>query len=180
VQGLDPRLELIEVTGQLSTNDDVLALTPGAWPAAVALSQLALGHELVGTSRRMLELAREHALERVQFGQTISRFQAVRHRLAETLIAIETADALLGSAWLDPTIEAAAMAKSLAGRGAKIVSRHCQQVLAGIGFTTEHDLHHFIRRAFVLDQLFGTAQTLTRDLGLQLLESRQLTPMPPL
>ena len=65
------------------------------------LAQLALGHELVGAARTMLELAREHALERIQFGQPISMFQAVRHRLADTLVAIETADAVLDAAWLD-------------------------------------------------------------------------------
>jgi Acyl-CoA dehydrogenase, C-terminal domain len=180
IHGLDPSLELVEVTGQQIAVEHQSDLVPGGWSAAVALAHLALGHELVGTSRRMLELARSHALERVQFGQTISGFQAVRHRLAETLIAIETADAMLGSAWLDPTNEAASMAKSLAGRGARIAARHCQQVLAGIGFTTEHDLHLYIRRALVLDQLFGTALTLTRELGNQLLESRQLATMPPL
>ena len=61
---------------------------------ASQLAQLALAHELVGVSRRMLALAREHALERVQFDQPIAKFQAVRHRLAETLVAIETADAV--------------------------------------------------------------------------------------
>jgi hypothetical protein len=180
VRGLDPRLDMVEVGGTPALFENVVEVAPGGWPAAVAQAHLALAHEQVGASRTMLELARTHALGRVQFGQAISGFQAVRHRLAETLIAIETAQALLGSAWLDPTTDAAAMAKSLAGRGAKVAARHCQQVLAGIGFTTEHDLHHFVRRAFVLDLLFGTAQTLTTDLGTRLLASRRLTALPPL
>ena len=74
---------------------------PVDWAAAVALAQLAVAHELVGASRKALALAREHALERIQFGQPIARFQAVRHRLAETLVAIETATAVLDAAWLD-------------------------------------------------------------------------------
>ena len=83
------------------------------------------------------------------------RFQAVRHRLADTLVAIEAADA----GWVQlgrGVAPAAAMAKALAGRGARTAARHCQQVLAGIGFTTEHDFHHYLRRVLVLDQLFGT------------------------
>ena len=53
------------------------------------------GHETLGASRAMLALAREHALERVQFGRPIASFQAVRHRLAESLVAVEALDATL-------------------------------------------------------------------------------------
>ena len=74
-------------------------LAGGEWTRAVALAQLAVAHALVGASRTMLELARVHALERIQFGQPIAAFQAVRHRLADTLVAIEAADAALDSAW---------------------------------------------------------------------------------
>ena len=49
------------------------------------------------------------------------------------------------------------MAKAVAGRQARTAARHCQQVLAGIGFTTEHPLHHYIRRTLVLDGLLGSA-----------------------
>ena len=139
-----------------------------------------VGHELVGAARAMLELARAHALDRIQFGQPIGRFQAVRHRLADTLVAVEAADAALDAAWEDPSPPAAAMAKALAGRGARTAARHAQQVLAGIGFTTEHDLHRYVRRVLVLDQLVGAGRALTTDLGHQLLASRQLPPLPPL
>jgi Acyl-CoA dehydrogenase, C-terminal domain len=176
VSGIDPWLGLVEVTGQATATE----VGPADWPAAVALGQLALGHELVGAARKMLDLAREHALERIQFGRPIAAFQAVRHRLADTLVAIETADAVLGAAWEDRSPQTAAMAKALAGRGARTAARHCQQVLAGIGFTTEHLLHRYIRRALVLDELFGSARTLTRELGDDLLRRRQLPPLLPL
>ena len=176
VEGIDPRFEIVEVTGSVAATE----AGPVDWSAAVALAQRAIGHELVGASRRMLDLAREHALEREQFGRTISMFQAVRHRLAETYIAIETADAALDGAWLDPTPVMSAMAKATAGRSARTVARHCQQVLAGIGFTTEHDLHHYIRRVFLLDELFGASRLLTRELGKDLLHTRQLPPLLPL
>ncbi len=180
VHGVDPRLGLLQVTGEDLPLTTPSLLEAGHWDQAVARAQLAVGHELVGTSRAMLELAREHALERIQFGQPIAMFQAVRHRLADTLVAVESADAALSSAWDEGTPAAAATAKALAGRSAKTATRHCQQVLAGIGFTTEHDFHHFVGRALVLDQLFGTARALTRELGRQLLASRQLPPLPPL
>ena len=127
----------------------------------------------------MLRLAREHALDRVQFGRPIAGFQAVRHRLAETLVAVETADAMLDAAWLDGSPETAAMAKAVAGRSARTAARHCQQVLAGIGFTTEHDLHRFIRRGLVLNGLFGTAKSITAAQGADLLDTRKLPAPPP-
>ena len=168
IGGVDPSLGLVE------------AAPVEGWAGDLRLGRLALGHELVGASRTMLELARTHALEREQFGQPIAAFQAVRHRLAETLVAIETAEAVLDAAWIDGTPLTAAMAKSLAGRGARTAARHCQQVLAGIGFTTEHDLHRYVRRTLVLDQLLGSARTLTRDLGDELLTTRTLPPLLPL
>jgi hypothetical protein len=179
VEGIDPWLGVVEVGGDAIAVDRPPSPVPG-WSAAVAHAQVALGHELVGASRTMLALAREHALERIQFGQPIAVFQAVRHRLADTLVAIETADAVLDAAWLDESPETAAMAKALAGRGARTAARHCQQVLAGIGFTTEHDLHRYIRRVFVLDEIFGSARSLTRELGHDLLATRELPPLLPL
>ena len=180
VHGLDPELGLVEVHG----NVDKEALRPEvvspSWRAAVVLAQLALGHQLVGTARTMLELARLHALERVQFGQPISRFQAVRHRLAETLVAIESAEAVLGAAWEDRSPTTASVAKALAGSGPRTAARHCQQVLAGIGFTTEHEFHRYARRAFVLDELFGSSRSLSRELGTELLAARRLPDFAPL
>jgi alkylation response protein AidB-like acyl-CoA dehydrogenase len=72
------------------------------------------------------------------------------------------------------------MAKALTGRNARTVIRHCQQVLAGIGFTTEHALHLYIRRTLVLDGLFGSALSVTMDLGNNLVSSRRLPPLLPL
>lgn len=180
VQGMAPHLGLVEVTGTdvaYTVRGDPAACD---WTGAVALARLAVGHELVGASRRMLDLAREHALHRIQFDRPISSFQAVRHRLADTLVAIEAAAASLESAWDDRSPASAAMAKALAGRAARTAARHCQQVLAGIGFTTEHGFHRSVRRVLVLDELFGTARSLTRQFGRQLLSTRLLPPLPPL
>jgi hypothetical protein len=180
VQGMDPSLGIVAVTADLAPDAAPVTLPSPEWSAAVALAQRALGHELAGAARAMLELAREHAMTRVQFGRPISMFQAVRHRLAECLVAVEMAEATLAAAWDDPSPEVAAMAKALAGRGARTAARHCQQVLAGIGFTTEHGFHRYLRRILVLDQLFGSARSLTRDLGERIVASRRLPHLLPL
>jgi Acyl-CoA dehydrogenase, C-terminal domain len=177
VRGVDPALELFALAGDVA---GPTSAEPAAWLDAVALGRLALAHELVGASRTMLALARQHALDRIQFGQPIARYQAVRHRLAETLVAIEAADAMVEAAWLDLTPPAAALAKAVAGRGARVAARHCQQVLAGIGFTTEHPLHRFVRRVLVLEQLLGSTQVVTQELGRDAVVHKRLPALLPL
>ncbi len=150
----------------------------------LAQARRALGWWLTGSARAMLALARRHALERVQFGKPVAGFQAVRHRLAETLVAIEGAEAALAVGPSDahhpahPAAAvpqdydslAAALAKAAAGRAALVTARHCQQVLGGIGFTAEHEFHRHYRRALVLDGLLGSSRDLTREAGATLRE----------
>jgi hypothetical protein len=174
LSGVDPRLGLVSV-------ETPAVPGPAAdWPQAVAVGQIALAYELIGAARGMLRLAREHALTRIQFGGPIAGFQAVRHRLADALIAIESADAAAGMAVESGNPLLAGIAKAVAGRAARTVARHSQQVLAGVGFTTEHDFHHYVRRVLTLDGLLGDAHTLTRTLGESLLRTRQIPPVPPL
>ena len=134
-------------------------------PAALASGRQALGWWLVGSSRAMLALARQHALDRVQFGRHIGSFQAIRHRLAETLVAIEGAEATLHTASVEPNELSSLLAKAAAGQAALTAARHCQQVLGGIGFTAEHQLHRHVKRSLILDGLLGSARELTREAG---------------
>ena len=120
----------------------------------------------------MLDLAREHALERLQFGRPIAEFQAVRHRLAEALVAVEALDAALAAAWDEPNPVTAALAKAVAGRTARTVAADCQQVLAGIGFTTDHPFHRYLKRTMALEGLFGSADEIVVDLGHSLIAAR--------
>jgi alkylation response protein AidB-like acyl-CoA dehydrogenase len=122
----------------------------------------------------MLGLARSHALDRTQFGRPIASFQAVRHRLAETLVAVDGAEATLRAAGASAGDESLSslLAKAAAGHAALTAAHHCQQVLGGIGFTAEHGLHRHVRRALVLDGLLGSSAELTRQAGAALLKER--------
>jgi len=180
VAGIDPDMGLVRVTGEVEAVGPGTDVVAGAWDAAVGLGRLAIAHQLVGASHAMLNLACDHARGRIQFDRPIASFQAVRHRLAETLVAIAMAEAMLETSWLDLTPDTSAMAKAVAGRQAKTTARHCQQVLAGIGFTVEHPFHRYVRRALVLDALFGTAASLTTTLGVELIDHRRLPPLLPL
>lgn len=134
-------------------------------PMPLAAGRRALGWWLTGAGRAMLALARQHALDRVQFGKPIASFQAIRHKLAETLVAIEGAEATLAAASEKPDELGSLLAKAAAGRAALTAARHCQQVLGGIGFTAEHDLHRHVKRALLLDGILGSARELTREAG---------------
>jgi hypothetical protein len=144
--------------------DDELPIRPvsSGEPVPLAAGRRALGWWLAGSSRAMLSLAREHALSRTQFGKPVASFQAIRHRLAETLVAIEGAEATLHAATDDFT---SLLAKAAAGQAALTAAKHCQQVLGGIGFTNEHELHRHVKRVLVLDGLLGSARELTREAG---------------
>ncbi len=182
--GIDPALGLIEITADLALHELQPSPASSSWQAAVAAGQVALGHELVGASRQMLALARTHALEREQFGRPIAGFQAIRHRLADAFVAVEAAQACAIAAWGEAgtgtEFIAAAIAKAVAGAGARIAGKQAQQVLGGMGYTTEHPLHRYVRRTLVLDQLLGSSRILTRELGEQLLATRRLPDLLPL
>ncbi len=181
VEGIDPGLSLVEVTGSVRAHrggvrGDRRSLVhrsrhrtagrrPTSWSAPPGPCSI------WPASTRW---------SRIQFGRPIGSFQAIRHRLAETLVGIDMADAMLDAAWLDRSPGTAAMAKAVAGRQARTTARHCQQVLAGIGFTTEHPLHRSIRRTLVLDALLGNAPSLTRALGTEVISSSRLPTLPPL
>jgi len=173
VRGVDPDggIHSVRMQGMAA---DVTRLDPAAWRSAVALGRRAIAHQIEGASRAMLDLARTHALERIQFGRPIARFQAVRHRLADAMVAVEALEGTLTAAREVPSAETAALAKAMAGRTAHTVARHCQQVLAGIGFTTEHSFHRFLKRILVLEGIFGSADAIVLEVGRQLLAQRRV------
>ncbi len=173
VQGIDPAggFHSVRVQGRATAAS---RLDLSAWQSALALGRRAVAHQIAGASRAMLDLARSHALDRVQFDRPIAGFQAVRHRLADALVAVEALEATLAAAREVPGPVTAALAKAAAGRTARVVAAHCQQVLAGIGFTTEHPFHRFLKRTTVLEGLFGSADEIVLEVGRQLLATRRV------
>jgi acyl-CoA dehydrogenase-like protein len=173
VRGVDPDagLRTVRVHGSAA---GATRLEPAAWQSAVALGRRAVAHQIAGAGRTMLDLARTHAMGRVQFGRPIARFQAVRHRLADALVAVEALEATLTAAREEPNSDTAALAKAIAGRTAHTVARHCQQVLAGIGFTAEHSFHRFLKRVLALEGIFGSADAIVLNIGRRLLAERRV------
>jgi hypothetical protein len=172
--GLDPALAVTELSaaGVAATVVSRGAQASMLWKAAATAGRRALGYQIVGAVGAMIDLAVEHACNRAQFGRSIGSFQAVRNRLAEAHVARTAAAAALEMAWeADDEYLAGMLAKSLAGRSARIAATHCQQVLAGIGFTAEHPFHRYLARALVLDSLLGSTTELRRAIGQQLVST---------
>jgi alkylation response protein AidB-like acyl-CoA dehydrogenase len=113
----------------------------------------ALALEAVGMSQRALELAVEHAKTREQFGKPIGIYQAVSHKLADSYALTELAKSLAyWAAWCvseedEEAPVAAAAAKAYAGDVAVTVCEYSIQAHGGIGFTWEHPLHRYYKRA---------------------------------
>jgi alkylation response protein AidB-like acyl-CoA dehydrogenase len=128
------------------------------------LIALAVAAELVGISQRALEMAVEYAKDRKQFDRPIGAYQAVSHQCAEMLKQVEGARSLVYYAgWAadaapDEFPLAASMAKAYASDAGWNVTASSLQVHGGIGFTWEHDLHWFLKRAKTDGVLFGSAR----------------------
>jgi len=139
-----------------------ISLDAAAWDAVVARTTAALASEMVGTSRRLLEMAIAYAKERYQFDVPIGSFQAIQHRLAECSLAVEraTAAAQYASMTLDADdserFRAVHVAKAAAGTAAMRAAKDAIQVHGGIGYTWEHDLHLYMRRAIASEHWLGT------------------------
>jgi alkylation response protein AidB-like acyl-CoA dehydrogenase len=119
--------------------------------------------EMLGGAERVLELTVEYAKDRVQFGRAIGSFQAIKHKCADMLVDVEgMRSTVYWAAWCigadDPDASvAASTAKVWSADASKRVMADGLQIHGGIGFTWEHDLHLFLKRA-QLDQLtFGDA-----------------------
>jgi len=119
--------------------------------------------EMLGGASRAMDMAVDYAKDRVQFGRPIGSFQAVKHRCADMLVDVEGmrssaywAAWCIGAAHEDSSV-AASTAKIWCSDASKRVMASALQVHGGIGFTWEHDLHLFLKRA-QLDQVsFGDA-----------------------
>ncbi len=140
---------------------DALASDPAAARDRISI---AVAAELVGVAQRVMEMAVEYARDRKQFDRPIGAYQAVSHRCADMLREVESArSTMLWAAWAaeaepETLPLAASMAKALASDAGWNVTSSALQVHGGIGFTWEHDLHFFLKRAKVDGTLFGSAR----------------------
>ena len=120
--------------------------------------------ETVGMMDRCVEFTLEYMNDRRAFGRPIASFQALKHRMADILLFLESAKATtdaLADAIDDGSPEAprlASVAKSYVGDHSLSIIQECVQFHGGIGVTWEHDLHLYLRRATVNRALYGSPE----------------------
>jgi alkylation response protein AidB-like acyl-CoA dehydrogenase len=145
------------------------------WPIlqkVLTLSTAALCAEMVGGAQRVLEMSVSYAKDRVQFGRPIGSFQAIKHKCAEMMLQVESAkSAAYYAAWaVDEDVPevplAVSMAKAYCSDAYRYTAGEGIQVHGGIGFTWEHDMHLYFKRAKYCECTFGDA-TYHRELVAQ-------------
>jgi alkylation response protein AidB-like acyl-CoA dehydrogenase len=150
----------------------------GGWPIlkrVIDRAKVALCAEMCGGAERVLEMSVEYAKVRVQFDRPIGSFQAIQHKCANMLLLVESAkSATYYAAWavangVPEAPLAAAMAKSYTSDAYRIVAGEGIQIHGGIGFTWEHDMHIYFKRAKGSEVTFGDA-TYNRELVAQLID----------
>ena len=154
-------VELREATGRLIAGpDEADRVITQALHVGAAL----LAVEQVGAAQHLLDLSVDYAKNRLQFGRPIGSFQAVKHRLADDLVALEHARSTAYHAvWAltdgsdDPAL-AVSIAQATCSAALVRVATDTIQVHGGIGFTWEHQAHLYYKRAYADAALLGTAE----------------------
>ncbi|MBB6555289.1 acyl-CoA dehydrogenase [Nonomuraea rubra] len=124
------------------------------------LAAILLGAEAAGVASWCVTAAAEYAKVRVQFGRPIGQFQGIKHKLSRMLVALEQARATVWDATRAEGQElrfAAAVAGVMAPDAAVQCAKDAIQTFGGIGYTFEHDVHLYYRRALTLRALLGSS-----------------------
>lgn len=170
LESVDPTVPVAGVTlVDVTIGAECVLIEPGH-PRAEAILERVLDEATAAVAlattaacRRIFEMTVEYAKDREQFGRPVGSFQAVKHRLADCFLAVERANALTYFAALtiaedDPRrSKAVSMAKAATGDCVRLLSKDGLQLHGGVGFTWEHDLHFWLKRAVAGELLFGTS-----------------------
>ncbi|HEY5077543.1 MAG TPA: acyl-CoA dehydrogenase family protein [Acidimicrobiia bacterium] len=132
---------------------------------AIEEATVATALEIVGTAQTIFDVTLEYAKQREQFGVPIGSFQAIKHKFADMIVSLERARATgyfaaLTIAEDDPRrTGATSVAKVAAGDCQRLLAKEGIQIHGGIGYTWEHDMHLYVKRAKSLEPLFGSSGT---------------------
>jgi hypothetical protein len=158
VDTVDRTIRLVEVDD--AVDDEAETVVRDARGLIEAHALIAFSLQLTGLCDRLLEIGRDHALIRHQFGRPIASFQAVQHLLADAAVSVAasqgTAITALGAVRDDDLVELSCLvAAGAAVRAFTTTTASVQQVLGAVGYTREHEFHRFLHRGLVLSFLAG-------------------------
>jgi alkylation response protein AidB-like acyl-CoA dehydrogenase len=160
------KLSEVRLNGVRAGADEVIGTVGGGWKTlreTIDRGKVMIAAEMMGGAQKALEMSVEYAKVRVQFGRPIGSFQAVQHKCANMMVDVESAkSAVYYAAWavsneVAEAALAAALAKAAASDAYRKVTADAIQVHGGIGFTWDHDLHLYFKRAKSSEFTFGDA-----------------------
>jgi alkylation response protein AidB-like acyl-CoA dehydrogenase len=140
----------------------------GAFDHAHACGAIIRTVLMAGAMERVLTMCTQYALDRVQFGRPIGRFQAIQQNMAVMaghVVAARAAADMAAEAWSDPDLLVVGAAKIRAGEAAGTVAALAHQVHGAIGFAREHALHRFTRRLWSWRDEFGNESFWAKRVG---------------
>lgn len=154
---LDPTRRLARLRPRCRT-------TLGRDPGLADTAAILMAAEQIGAAARCLDLTVEYTKQRVQFGRPIGSFQALKHRMADLYVAVQTSRAVVADAVNQPGPTTAALARLAATETFCTVAAEGIQLHGGIAITWEHDMHLYFKRAHSSAVLLGTPDELLRRL----------------
>ena len=154
---MDPTRRLGRVTPE-----DAAPIGPD--PGIADLAAVLLAAEQIGAAARCLALTVDYTKSRVQFGRPIGSFQALKHRMADLYVAVQSARAVVADAVASPSSTSAALARVVASEAFGTVAAEAIQLHGGIAITWESDIQLYFKRAHGSSQLLGPVRDHLRRL----------------
>jgi hypothetical protein len=157
VATMDPTRRLAQVTPGVTEKI-------GADPGLADVAAILLAAEQIGAATRCLDLTVEYTKSRVQFGRPIGSFQALKHRMADLYVRVQSARTVVNEAVAEPASTSAALARIAACEAFSTVSAEAIQLHGGIAITWEHDVQLYFKRAHGSAELLGRPRDQLRRL----------------
>jgi alkylation response protein AidB-like acyl-CoA dehydrogenase len=147
--------DTMDMTRMLSRVEPQGTTDIGADPGLADSAAILLAAEQIGAATKCLDLTVEYTKDRVQFGRPIGSFQALKHRMADLYVAVQSARAVVDDAIAEPSRTTAALARVAASEAFSKVAAEAVQMHGGIAITWEHDIQLYFKRAHGSAQLLG-------------------------
>jgi alkylation response protein AidB-like acyl-CoA dehydrogenase len=149
------RVDAMDQTRRLARVEPTDTADIGADPGLADTAAILLAAEQIGAALKCLDLTVEYTKDRVQFGRPIGSFQALKHRMADLYVAVQSARAVVNDAIAAPSAMSAALARVAASEAFSKVAAEAVQMHGGIAITWEHDIQLYFKRAHGSAQLLG-------------------------
>ncbi len=149
------RVDAMDLTRRLARVEAKDTADIGADPGLADIAAILLAAEQIGAAAKCLDLTVDYTKDRVQFGRPIGSFQALKHRMADLYVAVQSARAVVNDAIAEPSATSAALARVVASEAFSKVAAEAVQMHGGIAITWEHDIQLYFKRAHGSAQLLG-------------------------